>query len=171
MTKAKGGKSKVVKSKAVKKKAIPVILKKIGLETPAPKMKRSRKRTKKEENPLPQKQEYLQKAMATDHQAGRRKAVTLLSENEITPNKKRTNKKVVKVSGMNSQAGRTGNDFSAPVVRTQPIGVMDYRQLMLNTRTNQIPDEWGVVNSKTFPMQNIVPTRGGKNSGRTGPIQ
>ena len=72
---------------------------------------------------------------------------------------------------MNSRAGRTSNDFAAPVVRNQPIGVMDYRQLILNTRTNQIPDQWGVVNSKTFPMQNITPTRGGKHSGRTGPIE
>ena len=75
------------------------------------------------------------------------------------------------MSQMGSQTGRNNNDFAAPIVRSQPIGVMDYRQLMLNTRTNQIPDQYGVVNSKAFPMQNIVPTRGGKHSGRTGPIQ
>ena len=70
---------------------------------------------------------------------------------------------------MGSTAGRNNTDFDAPI-RNQPLAVMDYRQLLVNTKNNLVPDEWGVVNRHTFPMQNIVPPNGGKYSGRTGAL-
>ena len=64
--------------------------------------------------------------------------------------------------------GGPAYDKFAPIVRSQPIGVTDLRQLMIPTAFN-IPNELGVRNEQ-FPMQEIIPTRGGQWSGRTGPI-
>jgi len=61
-------------------------------------------------------------------------------------------------------------DFDAPIVRTQPIAASDVRQYLHNTATNSVPDEWGVVDRHKLPQQQIVPAKGGKYSGRTGPI-
>lgn len=47
---------------------------------------------------------------------------------------------------------------------------MDFRQLTVNTRYNSVPDEFGVTNKSRMPMQQVTPTRGGKHSGRTGPM-
>jgi hypothetical protein len=55
-------------------------------------------------------------------------------------------------------------------VRSQPRAVMDHRQLMIPTKNNLIPDEFGVTTKHQLPMQELTPTRGGKWSGRTGPI-
>jgi hypothetical protein len=72
-----------------------------------------------------------------------------------------------------NDAGKGGPkyDFAAPITRTQPLAVTDYRQFSINTPTNQVPDEFGITNRETLPMQQIQPVRGGKYSGRTGPIQ
>lgn len=48
---------------------------------------------------------------------------------------------------------------------------MDLRQLMVNARNNEVPDEFGITNRDRFPMQTITPAPGGKFSGRTGPIR
>lgn len=62
-------------------------------------------------------------------------------------------------------------DHSRPITESRPIAVSEYKQLMLNTTNNLIPDEFGVTNGETrYPMQQIIPTSGGKYSGRTGPI-
>lgn len=48
---------------------------------------------------------------------------------------------------------------------------MDFRQLTVNTKNNEVPDEFGITNKGRMPMQNITPAAGGKYSGRTGPIR
>ena len=86
----------------------------------------------------------------------------------MTPNPKQ--KARAAGSRYNTNTGRGGPAFDkfAPIVRAQPIGVTDARQLMIPSSFN-IPNELGVRN-ENFPMQELIPTRGGQWSGRTGPI-
>ena len=71
----------------------------------------------------------------------------------------------------NAKSGRGGPDydFSAPIVK-EPIPVTEFDQLAYNGAYNQIPNETGIYKSK-LPMQEIIPTGGGKHSGRTGPLK
>ena len=135
-----------------------------------PKTKLKVKKAKKDLHPVPRLQPHIQRVLRLDQQSGKKKAVTELSNNKVPPNKP-INKKA-EPARYGSKAGKGGPkaDFDAPVVRDQPIGVTGYKQFMLNSRTNQVPDEFGVVSSKTYPMQQLAPARGGKNSGRTGPM-
>jgi hypothetical protein len=91
-----------------------------------------------------------------------------LSQNRVTPNKKQT--KQAAPARYNSTTGLNGpeSDHFAPVVRKQPIAVTDTRQLASGGPYN-IANEYGITNDQ-FPAQEIIPTRGGKWSGRTGPI-
>lgn len=71
-----------------------------------------------------------------------------------------------------SVAGKGGprKDHWGPIVREDPIAATDTRQYMINTRYNTVPDEFGITNKRRVPMQQVTPTRGGKYSGRTGPM-
>jgi hypothetical protein len=93
------------------------------------------------------------------------------SQNTIQPNKKMN--KTATPARYGSVHGLPGPkaNFDAPIVRTAPRGVSDMRQLLINAPNNEVPDEFGVTNKHRMPMQNIVPTPGGKYSGRTGPIR
>jgi hypothetical protein len=57
-----------------------------------------------------------------------------------------------------------------PIVNSAPRAVTDTRQLLMPSKNNLIPDEWGVTNRGTLPMQELAPPSGGKWSGRTGPM-
>ena len=116
-------------------------------------------------------QPHLQRALIPDRRRGTQRPVTLLSKNKVEPNKPIRNQ--AKPARLGSKTGLKGPqaDFAAPIVRAAPRGVMDFRQLTVNTPNNQVPDEFGVTNQGRFPMQNISPTPGGKHSGRTGPIR
>lgn len=109
--------------------------------------------------------------MQENGHSGTRKAAQLLSDNTIKPNKRikksSTPARYNRVSGL---PGPKAN-FDAPIVRPAPRGVFDMRQLLLNSYNNEVPDEFGVTNKNRFPMQQIIPTGGGKHSGRTGPIR
>jgi hypothetical protein len=95
--------------------------------------------------------------------------VYTLSKNKVAPNKKQ--KKEAGPARYNADAGLGGPkvDHFAPIVRKQPIGVTDTRQLASGSPYN-IPNEFGITNDK-FPAQELAPTRGGQWSGRTGPIK
>ena len=116
-------------------------------------------------------QAHLQAAFDVNPNAGSSKSVYPLSNNTIRPNKKK--KKTSEPSRYGSTQGLPGPAaaFDAPIVRAAPRGVYDYRQLMVNTANNTVPDEFGVTNKNRFPSQEIVPTNGGKHSGRTGPMR
>lgn len=122
------------------------------------------------EHPSAMLQPHISIALETNHRSGTRPSLIDLSNNTVPPNKK------IKQSSKSSRYGSTQGlpgpkaNFDAPIVRDAPRAVSDYRQLLVNGRYNQIPDEWGVTNKNRMPMQNIVPTNGGKYSGRTGPI-
>jgi hypothetical protein len=90
--------------------------------------------------------------------------------NEVTPNPKMNKKARAARYGTRTGKMAPTADFAAPITKDQPIAVMDYRQYLINTRTNAVPDEFGVTNKSRLPMQNIAPPKGGKYSGRTGPI-
>ena len=62
------------------------------------------------------------------------------------------------------------SDFAAPITNDQPIAATDSRQYLINTRYNTVPDEYGVTNGHSFPRQQLISAKGGKYSGRTGPI-
>jgi hypothetical protein len=62
------------------------------------------------------------------------------------------------------------SDFAAPITRLQPIAATDSRQYLINTANNKVPDEHGVTSGSRFPRQQLTSARGGKYSGRTGPI-
>jgi hypothetical protein len=96
--------------------------------------------------------------------------VTLLSDNKIPPNKPMN--KRARPARYGSVAGKGGpaKDHWAPIVRKDPIAATDMKQYMVNTRYNSVPDEFGVTSGEALPMQQITPTRGGKYSGRTGPM-
>lgn len=116
-------------------------------------------------------QPHISIALESNHRSGTRNAVYSLSENKVAPNKKM--KPIVKAARYGSKQGLPGpsSDFAAPIVRASPRGVSDMRQLLINSPNNEVPDEFGVTNKHRMPMQNIVPTAGGKYSGRTGPIR
>jgi len=116
-------------------------------------------------------QPHISIALETNHRGGTRASVYSLGGNTIKPNKKM--KEEVKPARYGSVHGRPGpgSDFSAPIVRVAPRGVSDMRQLLVNGLNNEVPDEFGVTNKHRMPMQNIIPTGGGKYSGRTGPIR
>lgn len=115
-------------------------------------------------------QPHIAIALETNHRSGTRPSRMDLSNNTVPPNKKI--KKDSKPARYGSVHGLPGPkaDFDAPIVRQAPRGVSDYRQLLVNGRYNQVPDEFGITNKSRMPMQNIAPTSGGKYSGRTGPI-
>jgi len=115
-------------------------------------------------------QPHISLALESNHRPGRH-SVYSLGENQITPNKPM--KKAAKPARYGSTRGLPGPkaDFDAPIVRNQPRAVYDMRQLLVNGANNEVPDEFGVTNKHRMPMQNITPTRGGKYSGRTGPIR
>lgn len=158
------------RAKAAPKKKAKTSLPRPKRPVPTPKTKMKVKRAKKDAHPVPRLQPHIARVMRLDQQSGSKKAVTELSNNEVTPNKP-MNKKA-RPARYGTKAGRAGPnaDFAAPIVRDQPIGVTGYKQFMLNSRTNKVPDEFGVVSSRTIPMQQLAPARGGKNSGRTGPM-
>ena len=87
-----------------------------------------------------------------------------LSKNTLVEQPKQ--KKVQRNKNYGNREGRSGPkvDFDAPITNHTPLAVTDYRQLMMNTRDNKIPNEKGVTN---LPMQQIQPPAGGKYSGRT----
>lgn len=116
-------------------------------------------------------QPHISIALETNHRSGTRNPVYSLGANAITPNKKI--KQEAKPARYGSKTGLMGPeaDFAAPIVRVAPRGVSDMRQLLVNGPNNEVPDEFGVTNKHRMPMQNIVPTSGGKYSGRTGPIR
>lgn len=113
-------------------------------------------------------QPYLERAMVPAR-SGRSAQVYVLSKNRVTPNKKQ--KKETAPARYNTDAGRGGPsaDHFGPIVRKQPIGVTDMKQLSSGSPYN-IPNEFGITNDK-FPAQEVAPTRGGQWSGRTGPIK
>ena len=116
-------------------------------------------------------QPHISIALETNHRSGTRNTTTLLSNNTLPPNPKmRKSTKAARYGSITGLPGPTVN-FDAPIVRAAPRAVMDTRQLLVNGRNNEVPDEFGVTNTSRFPMQNIVPTSGGKYSGRTGPIR
>jgi hypothetical protein len=80
--------------------------------------------------------------------------------------------KKAKVARYGSKTGLPGpkSDFAAPIVKDQPIAATDSRQYLINTRYNEVPDEYGITNKSRIPRQQMVPANGGKYSGRTGPI-
>ena len=125
---------------------------------------RLKKPTKAEPQP------HIRKAMAMPLNSGSRATVYDLSRNKVTPNKPQ--KKAAKPARYNSDAGMPGPaaDKFAPVVRPAPRAVTDPRQLMMPTKNNYIPDEFGITNPNAFPMQELASTSGGKWSGRTGPM-
>ena len=116
-------------------------------------------------------QPYIATALEKKYRSGTRNNVYTLSENKITPNKKM--KKETKPARYGAMYGTKGPnaDFAGPIVRKFPRGISDIRQLMINAPNNEVPDEFGITNKNRMPMQNITPTRGGKYSGRTGPIR
>lgn len=116
-------------------------------------------------------QPHISIALETNHRSGTRPSRMDLSNNTVPPNKKI--KKSSTPARYGSKQGLPGPkaDFDAPIVREAPRGVSDYRQLLVNGRFNQVPDEFGITNKSRMPMQNIIPTGGGKHSGRTGPIR
>lgn len=116
-------------------------------------------------------QPYIQVAIKTDPIRGEKQAVTVLSENQVPPNKKINNR--AKPARYNTKTGLPGPkaDFAAPVVAREPIAATDYRQYLMNTPTNRIIDMNGVTNNDNrMPRQQLAPPKGGKYSGRTGPI-
>ena len=115
-------------------------------------------------------QPHISIALESNHRGGRANVYSL-SNNKVPPNKKM--KEVVKPARYGSIHGLPGprSDFDAPIVRKAPRGVSDMRQLLINGLNNEVPDEFGVTNKHRMPMQNIIPTGGGKYSGRTGPIR
>ena len=138
------------------------------LKNPRPKMKPNTEITKA---PDVQIQPHIAAVLDNNIRSGRRKTVYDLSENKITPNKKiKTESKPARY-GSKHGLGGPKSDFAGPIVRVFPRGVSDIRQLMINAPNNEVPNEFGVTNKNRMPMQNISPTRGGKYSGRTGPIR
>jgi len=116
-------------------------------------------------------QPHISIALETNQRSGTRKSIYTLSNNKITPNKKiKTETKPARYGSKQGLPG-PGSDFAAPIVRSAPRGIYDMRQLLVNGKNNEVPDEFGVTNKNRMPMQNIVPTSGGKHSGRTGPIR
>ena len=116
-------------------------------------------------------QPHISIALESNHRSGTRKSVYELSNNKVTPNKKiKTEAKPARYGSRHGLPG-PGSDFAAPIVRSAPRGVSDMRQLLINAPNNEVPDEFGVTNKNRMPMQNIIPTQGGKYSGRTGPIR
>lgn len=116
-------------------------------------------------------QPHISIALETNHHSGTRRPVTLLSKNTVPPNKKiKKGTTPARYGSVHGLPGPKAN-FDAPIVRVAPRAVMDMRQLLINGRNNEVPDEFGVVNKHRMPMQNITPSSGGKHSGRTGPIR
>jgi len=116
-------------------------------------------------------QPHISAVIENNVRSGTRKVVYDLSENKVTPNKKMNKKaKDARYGAMYGTKG-PASDFAGPIVRKFPRGVSDMRQLMINAPNNEVPDEFGITNKHRMPMQNITPTRGGKYSGRTGPIR
>lgn len=116
-------------------------------------------------------QPHIRLAMEPKTYSSRRQAVYDLSNNAIPPNKKMKTKATPARYGSTHGLPGPKADFAAPIVAPAPRAVMDVRQLFVNGRNNEIPDEYGVKSAHTLPMQNITPTSGGKHSGRTGPIR
>lgn len=116
-------------------------------------------------------QDHIRRALQKGEHTATRTSVYDLSENKITKNP--LMKRQARPARYNSTQGLPGPaaNYDAPIVRDAPRAVMDYRQLMVNAPNNEVPDEYGVTNQHRFPMQNIIPTSGGKMSGRTGPIR
>ena len=116
-------------------------------------------------------QPHIQMALEMNPRSGSRRSVYELSENKVTPNKKiRKDARPARYGSVQGLPGPKAT-FDGPIVRPAPRGVSDIRQLMINAPNNEIPDEFGVTNKSRLPMQNIIPTPGGKYSGRTGPIR
>lgn len=116
-------------------------------------------------------QPHIQKAMLMPPKSGTRKAVYELSNNTVQANKK-INKKTMPAR-YGTRAGLQGPkaDHMRPITNEAPRMVSDTRQLLIPTKNNLIPDEYGVTNPNAFPMQELAPPSGGKWSGRTGPIR
>lgn len=87
----------------------------------------------------------------------------------MTPNKPPSKKAVKAQYNSKSGLGGPAYDKFAPIVRSQPIGVTDSRQLLMPNANNRVFDQ-GISNSG-LPMQEMTPTNGGQHSGRTGPIR
>ena len=143
---------------------------------PRPKKPVTKAREKMQE-PLPAErpataklQNHIQASLIPGWNGGRRRAVTELSRNKLTPNK-RMNKKA-EPARYGTRAGRGGpeSDFAAPITRDQPMAATDSRQYLINTKNNKVPDEFGVTSGRTMPRQQLTSARGGKYSGRTGPM-
>lgn len=116
-------------------------------------------------------QPHISIALESNHRSGTRNAVYSLSNNSIKPNKKiKTETKPARYGSVHGLPGPSAN-FDAPIVRASPRGVYEMRQLLINGRNNEVPNEFGVTNKSRMPMQQITPTNGGKHSGRTGPIR
>lgn len=116
-------------------------------------------------------QPHIQKTLMMPKRSGTRAAVYELSMNTLQPNPRIG--KAAKPARYGTTAGLQGPeaDHLRPIVNEAPRAVMDPRQLLVPSKNNYIPDEWGVTNRNAFPMQEIVPPSGGKWSGRTGPIR
>lgn len=116
-------------------------------------------------------QPHLAKAMKFIPNTMSRNSRVALSKNTITPNPKIA--KLAKAARYGAAAGMDGPeaDHFRPITNPAPRAVMDRRQLLLNTSNNLIPDEFGITNPNAFPMQQLIPTAGGKHSGRTGAIR
>ena len=93
----------------------------------------------------------------------------VLSENKVVPNKKQPKRAAPARYNTDAGLGGPSADHFGPIVRKQPIAVTDTRQLASGGPFN-IANEYGVTNDQ-FPAQEIIPTRGGQWSGRTGPIK
>jgi hypothetical protein len=50
------------------------------------------------------------------------------------------------------------------------MAATDSRQYLVNTKNNKVPDEFGVTSGRTMPRQQLTSAKGGKYSGRTGPM-
>lgn len=145
-----------------------------GPKTQKPKIRREKAKPQKvvtDQGPGVKLQPHLKKALIPDRTTQKFRPVTRLSKNKVRPNEKM--KKKAMDARLGSVVGLKGPqaDFAAPVTRAAPRGVMDFRQLTVNTANNEVPDEFGITNKNRMPMQNIIPSGGGKFSGRTGPIR
>lgn len=113
-------------------------------------------------------QPYLERALTTP-KSGRAAQVYVLSENKVTPNKKQNKKAAAARYNSTTGLGGPAADHFGPIVRSQPIGVTEIRQLTAGN-ANNVAYDYGITNDQ-FPAQEITPTRGGQWSGRTGPIR
>jgi hypothetical protein len=110
---------------------------------------------------------------------------TVMSEPYISKKKEAVIRGSEGQAGVNPKANRQGRvarygaqtglqgpkaDHLRAAVRAQPRAVMELDQLLYPTKNNLIPDEYGVTRHSVLPMQEIIPTQGGKWSGRTGPM-